>query len=509
MSPSRINCYHLPVEAIADLTTQAIGKLHPALAPRADTMPFSVLDGFSQPLSDAGCLLLASPVMLELISSGGEVISQPSTSQPQFIAEFPDSPIKQALAFVSPLRRLLTVGSGQMQQAVLSCVDDEGKTHCRADIIYLDTANQGAAALIVLHGIRGYEGSLELLRERIAGLGAVAFDGSALYSRLFPDWPAYSARPAIQIDGSATAFDAAHHIISAHFPLVRANEPGIAADYDTEFLHDYRIHLRKIRSVLSLFKGIYDDTLSQALKTRFAALMAPTGRLRDLDVYLLEKQACYDLLPDSLHQGLDTLYRMFAEQRQIEQLSLAKHLRSKAYRQDISDLEKVFQTPQHLQRGPCAELPAHDYACSLIWKRYRKVCKMGANMDADTPDARIHALRIHCKKLRYLIEFFGPIFPQQALSEVLRHLRRLQNNLGRFNDYSVQQHSLQAAMQQYSATQGSSGLEIAQSVGALIAVLHRRQLQERAKVARNAAKFNHPATQQIFRTLFNASKARP
>jgi len=67
--------------------------------------------------------------------------------------------------------------------------------------------------------------------------------------------------------------------------IARQNEDGIKADYDTEFLHDYRVSLRKVRSVLSLFKGE-----NIALKQAFSDIMKGTNQLRDLDVYLLDKQ---------------------------------------------------------------------------------------------------------------------------------------------------------------------------------------------------------------------------
>jgi hypothetical protein len=49
----------------------------------------------------------------------------------------------------------------------------------------------------------------------------------------------------------------------------------------------------------------------RALKASFSAMMVPTGRLRDLDVYLLERRQYYGLLPKILHGGLDAMFSMF------------------------------------------------------------------------------------------------------------------------------------------------------------------------------------------------------
>ena len=46
----------------------------------------------------------------------------------------------------------------------------------------------------------------------------------------------------------------------------------------------------------------------------------------------------------------------------------------------------------------------YDMACRLIMRRFLKVCKTAQAINAATPDEEIHRLRIHCKKLRYLME---------------------------------------------------------------------------------------------------------
>ncbi len=58
------------------------------------------------------------------------------------------------------------------------------------------------------------------------------------------------------------------------------------------------------------------------------------------------------------------------------------------------------------------------------------------------PDEAVHQVRIQCKKLRYLVEFFSELLPAEETEHIEKQLRRLQNTLGLFNDYSVQQRSL-------------------------------------------------------------------
>ncbi len=507
MSETSIDSFYLPNIAVQSLPSRDFGKLSPMLTRLTETAtPFIALDCFDQSLRRSGYLLLETDTAFKLLGASGALASQPSNGSSRFAAEFSDGPIKQVLAALSPLRRLLPLGSGFVHQADLAFVDDQQKTHCRAFFIFLITQAGDCATLVALQGLKGYDESLNQLRNHLKDMGGIALSSSALYDRLFPGLATYDPKPEILITNDETAFVAATRIVSTLLPIARVNVDGIIADHDTEFLHDYRIQLRKVRSVLSLFKGVYDDAQTADLKSRFSTLMAPTGPLRDLDVYLLERQKFYALLPSRLHGGLDTLFNMLAERRKAEQARLSDHLSSKTYDQEIASLQRLFTNANSLKPGANAQLPAHDYACHLIWRRYRKVCKIAMAIGPETEDARIHELRIHCKKLRYLMEFFSPIFPKSAFKTLLNRLKGLQDNLGLFNDYSVQQHNLHAFLLELPADADGDQLQVAQSIGALIAILHGRQLEERAQVVKNFAQFNSPETQQTFSVLFQARK---
>ena len=506
MTHSTSESYYFPADAADALVTAQIGKLTAVLTQDDVAVPFTVIDCFDQSLRRSNRLLLETGSAFALFLPDGRVVSQTAKRNGQFVADFQEGPVKQALADLSPLRSLLPIGSGNLRHAVLALLDDDQKTHGRAYLHILTTTGGKAATLIRLQGLRGYNKALAELCKHVEACGGTALNSGQIYAELFPDLVAYDAKPEVMVASDDTAFYAANAIIAAYIPVARANEVGIIADHDTEFLHDYRIALRKIRSVLSLFKGVYQDDQTEVLKVGFSALMVPTGRLRDLDVYLLERQHYYGLLPKILHGGLDAMFSLFTKERKAETAKLARHFRTKSYKQQITDLTRLFGKRKKLEPGPNAERGAHDYACALIWKRYRKICKIAAGIGPETDDAEVHALRIQCKKLRYLMEFFATLFPKPEFKSLLKPLKHLQDNLGLINDYAVQQVSLQDFLRGLSKRPDSMNFDVAQSVGALIAVLHRRQLEERAKVVDSFAQFDSPPTQKTFHDLFHAPK---
>ena len=109
---------------------------------------------------------------------------------------------------------------------------------------------------------------------------------------------------------------------------------------------------------------------------------------------------------------------------------------------------------------------------------------MAAGYEASTPAEALHALRIDCKKLRYLLEFFSGILGKQATARLIVGMKQLQDNLGTFNDLSVQQEKLvHFAHDMVREQQVSADALLA--MGRLVEHLAARQSDQRARVRRS------------------------
>lgn len=501
---ARGETFYMPAACLIKLAERDVQNLTPVLDWTEGNRPFAIRDCFDQRLRTTRRLLLEDGSLIELLSAADAMCSQPATPEASFVAEFAEGPVKAALADLSPLRALLSVASGIARSGRLALVDDEGKTRARAQLRELESSSGNAVILLTPQGLRGYDPALHDLVARIRDCGGTPLAAGNLYRMIEPASTGYVAKPRIEVGREETAFDAASDLVDGYLPVARANEQGIIADLDTEFLHDYRIALRKIRSVLSLFKGVYDPEQTVELKARFSALMAQTGPLRDLDVYLLGQQGFRDLVPERMHSGLDRMFALLRYRRTAEQATLAAHLRSKGYQKDIKALARMFARRRKLLPGPNASRASYDLACDLIWKRYRRIRRIAAELNARTPDEEVHELRIECKKLRYLMEFFRSVFPHDDFVYVLKPLKKLQDSLGLFNDYAIQQTKLQIFADDLGGDPHK--LEIAQSIGALVIVLHQKQVAEREKIIDAFARFNSNKMQRTIRELFHDGK---
>ena len=72
-----------------------------------------------------------------------------------------------------------------------------------------------------------------------------------------------------------------------HLTTMEATVDGITADLDTEFLHDFRVAVRRTRSVLKLLGDVLPDGVAARMAVEFRWLGDATTPTRDLDVYLL------------------------------------------------------------------------------------------------------------------------------------------------------------------------------------------------------------------------------
>ncbi len=471
---------------------------------RGEKLPAVLLDTFDfELLESAKMLFQLEEKLLCFDVRAGRMVEQLAPKKWSFAADLPEGPVTSQLTGGSNLRAFLPVAEIEICLLHGLLLDDEEKTRARLSTLSMQRGQKAVGVGSTVY-LRGYGQAHTDLCRWLEKLGAIACpDVGQVFSLLDIKRELYTAKPIVQIHPDAPARESAVMIINAFMQTARRNENGVAADYDTEFLHDYRVSLRKVRSVLSLFKGVFEVSATACLKEDFASLMQKTNTLRDLDVYLLNKEQYFSLVPAETHEGLHILFMHLAGERKKEHKSVSKFIRSKVYLEDIGRLEKLFADGLALAAGPKGQEKSLIFASGLILKRYAKVCKIARSIDEKTPDEVVHQLRINCKKLRYLMEFFAPLFPKDDLKALVKALKSLQDNLGNFNDYSVQQIFLRQILREKMSGFRGSELKVAESVGALTAMLNRLQNNERGQVMENFILFDSPETRTIFTKLFH------
>ncbi len=463
----------------------------------------AALDNFDNQLLGRNQVLLQSPRELFLLDQQGLLVAPMARKQTGITLDMVPADLRKALDGVEELRSLMPVADYTLRHCNAGLLDDDQKTCARLTLLEVGSAAGVQANWIELNPLRGYDKAFKLVHQQLLELGAKedAMPAMLLQQLGYRD-SGYRNNPDVDLAADLSAQVAARRIVSTFLAVARENEQGVIDDLDTEFLHDYRVSLRRVRSLISLFKGVWDEATEQQLKQRFSALMRITNRLRDLDVYLLDQASYYTMLPESMHPGVDDIFASFQRERTQQCRQLSAHLRSAAYKQEIAALQQLFEgDDDSMAAGDRADDNVLDYGCHLIARRYKKVCRTASKIHDDTPDEEVHQLRLQCKKLRYLLDFFSPLLEQKQVRLLIKSLKSLQDNLGRFNDYSSQQLALQAFLDEQLASGRQVSPKMIEAIGALIVLKHQMQLKERALVMGSFEAFNSDSTRQTIKNI--------
>ncbi len=314
----------------------------------------------------------------------------------------------------------------------------------------------------------------------------------------------YSSKFEIALEAQTPADKAVRDIYRHLLIAMKRNEQGAIHATDSEFLHDFRVAVRRMRTGLSQFKNILPDDISQKYSEHFAWLGQITSVVRDLDVYCLNFPRYQASLPLAMQADLTPLQRLLTQKQQVAQKQLAQELSSSRYLLAMIDWEaylKHAKTPV-LQKQPV--LSIKTLADRRIWKTYQKVMEQGAEIDADSPAELLHDLRKTCKKLRYLIEFFESLYSEAQIKNLLKTLKSLQQVLGDFQDFQVQENTLAEFSLEMRRDQVAEATFVAMEQ--LIKNLAAQRNHARAELSTQFAKFASAKNKTLFKTLF-AGKA--
>ncbi len=503
-------CYAITDPEILETIKTALADRFDDIREEAGTKAFEVMDSFDWRLLKKGWLMMKSRRCYDIvdINSGEQVgtVVAPGEKPLVFTRDFPESGVATLLEDALEMRALISLGEITKQSVRYDLLNRDAKTVAR---MVLETHGCGGGTEAVVQcrliPVRGYAKAAKQVDACLAQLGIKAAKQSpilALMERSGLSPGTYSSTINIALQPHTPAAEAVRFIIENLISVMQANLPGVLEDIDSEFLHDFRVSVRRARSLLSQMKGVLDTRTTARLQPQLKAMGAITGDVRDLDVYLLKKEAYIALVPEVLKSGIDSLFRTLQRKRRYARKRMVKAMAGTAFNAALADLDVFVQSdPLAESDAPGGARPIGDAAKAVIYNRYRRIIKKGSRISDTTPDERLHELRIDCKKLRYLMEFFTSLFPEDQMKQLVKQLKRLQENLGDFNDLSVQQAFLINHLQSI-RPQSAQALMLTAATGGLITRLHVAHGRVRSQFFHVFSKFNAPTTRKQFTTLF-------
>jgi len=254
----------------------------------------------------------------------------------------------------------------------------------------------------------------------------------------------------IDLPGTMTAGEALVAVARACLTQLQANERALlAGSIDPECMHQFRVAVRRLRAALGAFRPIIAETVLAELLDDLEWLQSGTGAARDWDVF------CLETLTPMLQRmpgdgGLRRLADRAEQRREAARAQALAVLQDRRYTTLL--LRIVLLIQDRAWRKPVepgeliapADEPGRVFAQRELARRTRALLKRGRQRNEDDA-ASLHQLRIGCKKLRYIIEFFRSFLQKGTAREALEALKDLQDCLGSLNDAAVGQQLLEQA----------------------------------------------------------------
>jgi adenylate cyclase len=251
--------------------------------------------------------------------------------------------------------------------------------------------------------------------------------------RLFLDTPPAPVKAgSVPIDAADTPLAAFRQIALDCLSHLQLNHDGAVRSDDPEYVHQMRVATRRLRAALRMFRPVLPASFAEQLVPPMRELMQALGQARDLDVLMAEI--------------VSPVAKALPDEPRLTDLASAITIRLYAAR---SNIRHVLRQPAYsrllltagslLQRAPFVEPPETDvpsllqFADRRLRNQLKKILVLADAARVDYPPS-LHELRIGIKRLRYAIEFFGPMIPGKSGIAAIKRLAGLQEELGQLND---------------------------------------------------------------------------
>lgn len=222
--------------------------------------------------------------------------------------------------------------------------------------------------------------------------------------------------------------------LSACVKEISANHALLIQHYDAESLHQMRVTLRRMLSLLDFFRNELPQQEWESVRELINSLFKPTSKIRDFEVvnadYIVpayrefETSFQFRNLLNQSHGKLLRLYKLLAEE-----------LTSFTYLRKLKELDNWVQNRKWQAESFDSEKVTGNAFRKLIEKnlnrRAKKLCD-NIEMTKKYKRKQLHKLRIEVKKLRYMMDILGISIKHRKKQQ--KFLKELQDLLGIIND---------------------------------------------------------------------------
>lgn len=201
--------------------------------------------------------------------------------------------------------------------------------------------------------------------------------------------------------------------------------------YLPENVHQYRVYMRRLRSLLKFIKPMMDENSYEELNELLKKQGQSLSPVRDLDVFIEKLAETARENPDLLDNYADVFQFLQEERLRIikEQASQDNMAASRNMESQIK--EKLTQLSLKLEETSSDNFieKRFDKDKSKLKKEYNKV--------ADSDYEQTHETRKLAKHVRYNVDGYKKLLPKKKTKKISKQAAEIQEELGRVTDAHV------------------------------------------------------------------------
>jgi CHAD domain-containing protein len=222
--------------------------------------------------------------------------------------------------------------------------------------------------------------------------------------------------------------------------------PRLNDHEDLEALHDFRVGLRRLRSVLKAYKTELDSSVRKKDGKRIAEIARSTNEGRDAEVQLiwLEKQRAKS--GTKTRPGLDWLVARVTERMHAGYRAARSEMLHHFAKADKVLRERLKHYELQVELGSAPRVVTFAESTStLIATQLADITAHHALIRDASDEPNIHETRIAAKRLRYVLEPLKGENPR--VGPIVKRLKELQDVLGELHDMHVMTATLAEAIE--------------------------------------------------------------
>jgi len=225
-----------------------------------------------------------------------------------------------------------------------------------------------------------------------------------------------------------------HANLNGVFAHWLANQYGVKARPDVEYIHQLRLALRRLHTASKIFAPWLDPIWLARLAPELRWLRSLLGQARDWDVFVTATLPALGAAtralprPAILHEALEQAETLRIEARLAVQAALA----SPRYAALVLDLAQGL-----LAQDPAQEAPNPPRKYVRRWLRKNHLSHASDEPFISLPPTQQHRIRLRAKRMRYALEFLGPWLRSGSARAANLSYMAVLDALGDANDAAV------------------------------------------------------------------------